>query len=52
MKKLVFTEEQVNGLLDLINRLRKENEVIRAEVEMLRVLLTAATLQHSSPVQS
>jgi hypothetical protein len=49
MKNQTYTEEQINGLLDKLNEIKREHDLLRIEVALLRTLLTEATLQ-SSPL--
>lgn len=48
MSKQTYTEQQVNGLLDKISELKREHDLLRIEVALLRTLLTEASLQPST----
>ena len=44
-----YTEEQINGLLDMVLEIKAKNDAMRIEVEILRTLLTKASLPDSPP---
>jgi hypothetical protein len=43
-----YTEEQINGLLDMVLEIKAKNDAMRIEVEILRTLLTKASLPELS----
>jgi hypothetical protein len=43
-KKQIYTEEQVNGLLDKMIQLKAEHDAMRIEIALLRELVTSASL--------
>jgi hypothetical protein len=46
MKKLpAYTETQVNGLLDLVNRYKQERDDLAFQISMIRILLTSSALE-------
>jgi len=47
MSPQTYTEEQINGLLDKLNELKREHDRLRIEVALLRTLLTEASLPQS-----
>ena len=49
MKKQIYNEHQINGLLDKLNELKREHDLLHIEVALLRTLLTEATLPDSPP---
>ena len=50
--KPTYTEEQINGLLDMVLELKAKNDALRIEVSLLRTLLTKSSLPDLSPSPS